>query len=465
MSRIEEVANRRRRLGLAAILVAAGWFACGAAAVAADTPARRPNVLFLFTDDQRADTIHALGNPLIQTPNLDELARSGFVFTNAYCMGSTVPAVCAPSRLMLLSGRSLFHLSASRPDAPSFPRSMNQAGYLTYHHGKKGNVATQLNALFQHNLYCNDSKERGSGFPGKEIADDAIRFLQSRDRDRPFFMYLAFANPHDPRVVNADYRNRYDESKMPLPRNFLPFHPFQNGELTIRDENLAPWPRTAEVVRKHLADYYGVITYLDMEIGRILQALKKTGEYDKTLIVFSSDHGLAIGSHGLFGKQNLYEDSMKAPLIFAGPGVPRGRSDAFAYLFDIYPTVCELAGVAVPADIDGHSLAPVIQGKTKQVRDTVFLAYRSVQRAIRRGDWKLIRYPQVDRTQLFNLHDDPHETRDLAADPRHADRVKELLDLLVRQQQAQGDNLPLRVPNPQPAEIDLSYFRKKAPPK
>ena len=195
----------------------------------------RPNVLFLFTDDQRADTIGALGNPLIQTPNLDRLAENGFVFRNAYCMGGNQPAVCLPSRTMLLSGRSLFHLKEATAEAPSLPRAFNQAGYVTYHHGKRGNTPQAIQTNFQTNKYlANDQQERSSGYPGKEIADAAVAFLGARPKDRPFFMYLAFANPHDPRVINREYRDQYEEPSMPLPRNYQPFHPFNNGELLVR---------------------------------------------------------------------------------------------------------------------------------------------------------------------------------------------------------------------------------------
>lgn len=426
----------------------------------ADARAKRPNVLFLLTDDQRADTIHALGNPSIRTPNLDRLAESGFVFRNAYCMGGNVPAVCLPSRTMLMSGRSLFHLKGATAAAPSFPRSFNDAGYLTYHHGKRGNTPQAIQANFQINKYLkDDQEERSSGFPGKVIADDAIAFLGDRPRERPFFMYLAFANPHDPRVVNREYRDRYDERSIPLPLNFRPLHPFNNGDLLVRDEQLAPWPRTPEVVRAHLTDYYGVITYLDMQIGRILQALKDRGGYDDTIIVFSSDQGLAMGSHGLFGKQNIYEDGMKVPLIVAGPGIAGGRSDAFAYLLDLLPTVCDLAGVQAPSGVDGKSLAPILRGSSQGVRDAVFLAYRDVQRSIHVGDWKLIRYPQINRSQLFNLKDDPAETRDLAADREHAGKLDELMKRLGAEQARHDDTLELTSAHPVPAEVDPSFFR------
>jgi arylsulfatase A-like enzyme len=411
-------------------------------------PEGKPNVLFLFTDDQRADGVHALGNEILQTPNLDRLVESGFSFRDAYCMGGNVGAVCLPSRTMLLSGRSLFHLPAANADIPTFPRTMKAAGYETYHHGKKGNSPQWIHKQFDHSYYTQDEKERLSGVPGKEVADKAVAFLRDRSKDKPFFMYLAFGNPHDPRVVNPEYRSKYEDAKIPLPRNYLPVHPFDNGEMVIRDEKLAPWPRTPEAVRKHLGDYYGVISYLDLQIGRVLQALRDSGEESKTIIIFSSDHGLAVGSHGLMGKQNLYEDGMKAPLVFAGPGIPKGSSQAPVYLHDIYPSVCDLAGIGVPPGLDAVSFAPVLQGRADHVRDAVLLAYRSVQRAARRGDWKLIRYPQINRSQLFNLKDDPDEIRDLAGDPKHAETLREMTALLVDLQARNGDTLPLSSERP-----------------
>jgi arylsulfatase A-like enzyme len=455
-------------MGPAALALVISVILSGSGVRAADDRAQappgrtsRPNVLFLFTDDQRADTIHALGNPLIQTPNLDRLAERGFVFRNAYCMGGNQPAVCLPSRTMLMSGRSLFHLKEATAQAASLPRTFGAAGYVTYHHGKRGNTPQAIQTSFQINKYlANDQAERSSGYPGKEIADAAVAFLNERPRDKPFFMYLAFANPHDPRVVNREYRDRYQEAAMPLPANYRPLHPFNNGELLVRDEQLAPWPRTPEVVRSHLTDYYGVITYLDMQIGRILQVLKDQAIDDETIIVFSSDHGLAIGSHGLFGKQNIYEDGMKVPLIFAGPGIPRGRSEAFAYLFDIFPTLLDLAGLPNAEGLDGLSLAPILRGESQGVRDAVFLAYRNFQRSIRVGPWKLIRYPEINRSQLFNLAADPAENHDLAADPASESKVQELMARLAAEQKRQGDTLPLTSAQPKDATVDATFFHK-----
>ena len=424
--------------------------------------ADRPNVVFLLADDQRADTIHALGNKTIETPNLDRLVQSGFVCRNAYCMGSiTTPAVCLPSRTMLLSGLSLFQIQpgANAVYDANLPRSFNAAGYVTYHHGKRGNTPLGIQKEFQVNKYlADDEAERRSGQPGKEIADAAVDFLKQQTGDKPFLMYLAFANPHDPRVVNTAYRAKYRDAEMPLPADYLPLHPFDNGELTVRDERLAPWPREPDEIRRQLADYYGVISHLDRQIGRVLAALHEIGEYDNTIIVFSSDHGLAMGSHGLMGKQSLYEHSMKSPLIFSGPGIWHGESDAFVYLYDIFPTLCDLAGIASPS-VDGQSFAAVVRGKSQSARDTIFLAYRDVQRAVRKGDWKLIRYPKINETQLYNLRDDPDERHNLAASDR--DQAKAMLALLEAQQRAWGDSLPLTSERPAAREVTAEQLNAR----
>jgi arylsulfatase A-like enzyme len=281
--------------------------------------------------------------------------------------------------------------------------------------------------------------------------DEAIAFLKANKDPRPVFMYLAFGNPHDPRVAAPKYRDRYDREKIPLPKNFLPVHPFDNGDLVVRDEQLLPWPRTEVDVRRTLHEYFATITALDSHIGRLLAALQEAGQLDNTLVVFSADQGIAVGSHGLLGKQNLYDHSMKAPLVLAGPGVPHGKSDALVHLFDIYPTVCDLVGARAPEKIDGKSFRPVLAGKATTARPELMLAYRDRQRAVRDDRWKLVRYPGVNVTQLFDLQADPDESRDLAADPTQRDRVADLLGRLAKLQKQFGDDLPLTVADAKPA--------------
>jgi arylsulfatase A-like enzyme len=361
---------------------------------------------------------------------------------------------------MLLSGRAYFRFksvqppgrkkaaSYASPEKPNVPDSMKAAGYETYHHGKIGNTARLLHPRFNHTKYVTHHNELKNGQPGMVIVDDAIAFLKGRKRDRPFFMYLAFSEPHDLRIPAREYLDRYDRQRIPLPENYLPVHPFDNGEMAIRDERLEAWPRTKEAIRRHTHEYYGMITGLDHHMGRLIRTLRDLGQHDETVIIFSSDNGLAIGSHGLMGKQSVYEHSVKVPLVIAGPGIPQGRSDALVSLLDLYPTLCELARAPVPSGLDGQSLVPIITGKSEKVRDTMFFAYRHVQRAVRDGRWKLIRYPQIDRTQLFDLSRDPHETQDLSADPAGARRIESLMRVMREWQRRLGDDVPLTVDRP-----------------
>lgn len=463
--------------------VALVWFAMVAtilfpAHCRANGPAKRPNIIILFSDDQRADTIAALGNAHIQTPHLDSLVKRGTAFTRAHCMGSRQGAVCVPSRAMLLSGRTLFRAPENLKGVITWPEMFARGGYRTFMTGKWHNQpASALRAfavgksLFfggmgnPYQLPVADispkrelTDKRPSGKHSVELfTDSAVEFIQAqKGSEQPFLAYVAFNLPHDPRVAPKDYHALYDRKKPPLPPNYLPQHPFNNGEMMVRDEKLAPWPRTQDVVRQHLADYHAAITFLDAQIGRILAALEQAGLADNTIIVFASDHGLAIGSHGLFGKQNLYDHSMRAPLIFAGPGVPQGKtSEGLCYLFDIFPTLGELTNVPGPDGNEGKSLAPLMTGKSERVRDSIFLAYMKVQRAVRDDRWKLIVYPHINHRQLFDLQNDPHEIMNLIHESAHAKEIERLTRLLVQRQQELGDTQALTSANPLPLEFDF----------
>jgi arylsulfatase A-like enzyme len=221
----------------------------------------------------------------------------------------------------------------------------------------------------------------------------------------------------------------------------MPRHPFDNGELEVRDELLAPIPRTPDAMRRELADYYATITHLDHEVGRVLHALSERGLAENTIVIYSSDQGLAVGGrHGLMGKQNLYEH-IKPPLIVAGPGIRHGRSDALVYLFDLFPTICGFAGVPVPQEVEGISLLPVIRGEKPRVRDRLFGAYRDCQRMIRDERWKLIKYNAAGEkhTQLFDLRDDADEIRNLADDARFAPERSRLERWLEEARKQFGD--------------------------
>jgi arylsulfatase A-like enzyme len=300
-------------------------------------------------------------------------------------------------------------------------------------------------------------------FSTEQFADAAVEFLKEHKGPQPFFCYVPFTAPHDPRNPPEAYRERYYKNPPPLPKNFLPQHPFNNGMMkNLRDENLAGYPRTKEVIRDQLCEYYGLITQLDEHVGRILQALNESGHADNTIIVYTADHGLAMGSHGLLGKQSLYEHSMKSPLIIAGPGIPAGQStEAFTYLFDLFPTVCDVAGAPLPEKLAGHSLKPIWTGDKKQVRDSVFLPFQGLMRSVRKDNWKFIIYPPINHSQLFDLNADPDERFNQVGDVKNLERVEAMLTLMRQWQEKVGDKQPLAVVNPKPKEISFDDFIRK----
>lgn len=447
-----------------------------AALHAAGMRAAKPNILHIHADDHRADGLHALGNPVLHTPNLDSLVDHGVTFTRCYTMGSMVGAVCTPSRTMMLSGRSWQRMpgapaaAANAADPATFlPRVMAAAGYQTWHMGKKSNGFPAGLREFETSVIDDaqgSTPETDRAHCSQRLADRTIEFLKSRavsHETRPFFIYLAPPIPHDPRSAEPQFHKLYDSAKIPLSPAFLPQHPFDNGEMTVRDEKLAPWPRTPEDTKRQNADYDSCVTGLDFHVGRIFAELKASGQWDSTIIIFSGDNGLSLGEHGLFGKQNLYEHGgMHVPLVIAGPGIPKGRSEAFVYLMDLFPTCAEFAGAEIPAGVEGMSLVPLLRGKNVKRRDVLYTGYRDCQRALRDDRWKLIRYPLVDRVQLFDLSADPHELTNLADQPEHAAKVDELTARLAKEMARYADPCPLTVAHPKPAEW-LPPAREKMP--
>ena len=434
--------------------------------------ATKPNILFFFADDQRADTIAALGNPVIKTPNLDRLTHRGVTFSRAYMQGGMGGATCVPSRAMLLSGQNLFHIDEKLMRNETWPESFAKAGYTTFASGKWHNGNNSLPRVFQiaRSMFTggmtNPMQAKlsnvvdGKVGPAKPsakhacevFADEAIRFIQQQSNG-PFFAYVPFDGPHDPHIVPDDFPIRYTADQIPLPPNFLPQHPFNNGEMSIRDEQLLPWPRTEENVRSFLAEYYRYISFLDAQIGRVLAALEASPHAKNTIIVFSADSGVARGSHGLIGKQNVYEHSMRVPLVIAGPGIAENkRSDAMCYLFDVLPTLGKLCNIAGPKTSDGSDFSATLSDSSKPARSQLMFAYRNVQRAFTDGRWKLIRYPQVDRTQLFDLQADPNEITNLADKPEHAAKVVELSAALEKEMLHSGDTATLKVATPSSAD-------------
>ena len=419
----------------------------------------RPNVLFMIADDHRWDAIAGMGDPTVKTPTMDSLMERGTNFRQTHIMGSLSGAVCVPSRAAVLTSASLFRSGANQinRDYAVWPQVMRQAGYHTFFSGKWHNDRQTFADSFDDaakiffggmgnqykvpvfdfdptGAYPKDARYIGDKFSSTLFTDSAVEFIENYDQTDPFFLYLSFTSPHDPRTPPGEYATMYKPEDVPVPENFLPEHPFDNGEMRIRDEMLAEFPRTPEIVQQHIADYYGMITSQDAEMGRVIQTLEEKGHLDNTIVIYTADHGLAVGQHGLLGKQNLYSHSIRVPSIFAGPGVPEGVTvDALTYLYDVFPTVCDLTEVDCPDTTEGCSLVPLMEGCVDKVRATVFAAYKDIHRSISDGRWKLIRYyvsketgKGTDYIQLFDLEQDPWETTNLADLPEHADRIRSL---------------------------------------
>lgn len=449
------------RLGAGAL----AWTAAGRSLRAQETfPRGRPNIVLLVADDHRHSALGCRGEP-VQTPVLDQLAAEGTCFTHAHHMGGNFPAVCVPTRGSLMTGCMVYRALADQsggviaPDRVTLGQHFRAAGYHTHLVGKWHNDTASLHrsfasgeAIFLRGLTTDQYRMRlhhydptgqyqrntvfhPYGFSSDLFADRAVDFLKGYRGDRPFFLTTAFTAPHDPRTPPKAFARMYRPDAMPVPPNFLADHPFDNGELHVRDEELIPHPRTPHRVQRELAEYYGMVSSLDAAIGRILTTLKATGRDQDTIVVYTGDHGLALGQHGLLGKQNLYEHSLRVPLIFRGPGIRSGQAnDALLYSWDMFPTLCDLTGVAAPSDLDARSLQPLLRGETATHRTSLHALYRGFQRMAKDDRHKLIEYTVGTQrhTQLFDLQQDPWETRNLAGDASVAPALAALQASMVQ---------------------------------
>ncbi|MCM2369799.1 sulfatase-like hydrolase/transferase [Aporhodopirellula aestuarii] len=482
-------------------------FAAFGIALASTTQAAdRPNILFVIVDDQSPFDLKVY-NPdsTLETPVIDRLAAEGMVFDGAHQMGAWAGGVCTPSRHMIMSGRTLWHipdkttpgrsvLSADPKyvptDLPSHTMAavFNVAGYDTMRTCKRGNSYAAANALF---TVVRDAVKRGGTDETESAwhAEQVLSYLDDRkassDED-PFLIYFGFSHPHDTRDGKPELLAKYgavnhrDKKKLPashpsqpaLPPNYLPAHPFDNTDMNVRDEvNVSGvWRnRDERTIRNELGREFACSENIDIQIGRVLEQLEAMGELDNTYIFYTSDHGMAIGRHGLQGKQNLYEHTWRVPFIAKGPGIEPGtRSTGNIYLLDVLATLCDLAGFEPPKTSEGISFKPVLEGKQDAVRDVLYGAYcggaKPGIRCVKKGNWKLLKYESsesgVSETQLFNLAENPHELLvehhapevialtgvtpattqvDLAGDPKHADKLKEMEQLLLEEMRRYDD--------------------------
>lgn len=461
---------------------------------------KRPNILFILVDDQSPFDlkVYRPDSPL-QTPNIDRLAARGMVFDGAYHMGSFSGAVCTPSRHMIMCGRTVWHLPIAPgalklgrcpPDIEqqTIPAVFNRAGYATMRTCKIGNSYDAANKLFavrRDATKRGGTDESGSAWHGEQV----LSYLDERETakdTRPFLIYFGFSHPHDTRDGKPELLAKYgavnhaNKSSLPpanakqpaLPVNYLPAHPFPHGHPGLRDETSVSgvWERRDEqTIRNELGREFACSENIDIQIGRVLKKLEAMGELDNTFVIYTADHGMAIGRHGLQGKQNLYQHTWRVPLIVQGPGIKAGtRVEGNTYLLDTLATLCDLAGIETPKTSEGVSFKPVLEGKRATVRDVLYGVYnggtKPGMRCVKHGDWKLIKYDVLDgkvqETQLFNLKENPHEflvqhhdpnlaallgikpTKgqvNLAGDPAYADKLKEMEALLLAEMRRLDD--------------------------
>ncbi len=481
--------------------VVGGSAASGALAAGGTSkvPDSRPNFLFMIADDLTYRAIRAIDSREVQTPNLDRLVKNGCAFTHCFHQGSWTGAVCIASRMMLLTGLTTFRADPTGPSprcdfTPLWGQTFQNAGYHTYIAGKWHLDPTMLQRCFEemgpiglgmfesgpeayhrpapgddwtpwdenlkghwiHTKLWQDAPEDEIHHSCRVWSDCAVDHLLHKvpGLNQPFFMYIGFNEPHDPRQSPKEFVEMFPRDKIEIPPNYLPEFPFDNGFLKGRDEQLAPFPRTRQAVQLHRSEYYALIAYLDSQVGRILDALERSGKADNTYVIFTADHGLAVGQHGLMGKQNMFDHSIRMPYLISGPGIPKGKKVThLAYQHSTFATTCELAGIPIPPSVEFPSLAGIIKGEGAPPHDAVFCRYQNFQRAVRTRDYKLIVYPFVRKTQLFDLNKDPWEITNLAEEASLQPVRQELTERLLRFQRELGDKLDLEHPaKPKPGE-------------
>lgn len=425
---------------------------------------RPPNILWICTDQQRFDTVAALGNPYIRTPHLDRLVAEGVALRRAYCQNP----VCTPSRASFLTGRYPSTIHVHRNGNAYFPdrlklvtKILAEAGYvgglvgklhLSAAHGRVEPRPDDGYSRFEwsHHPYPEPfwpveahayqrwlrdqgvrweeeyQKDGSSGIAARYhqttwCAEVTIQFLQE-NRDRPWFMSVNPFDPHPPMDPAPEFFARMDLSAMPLPLYQTGEEELQRRFRSVAHQTREPVPPHAYDARRMVAAYYAMIEHIDRELGRVLDALEETGQRENTIVVFMSDHGEMLGDHCLRLKgARFYEGAVHVPLIFSWPGrVQAGlQSDALVELIDVAPTLLDLCGLPIPAEWEGRSLGPILRGEASpdRFREFVRCEYHSSlpklppthANMIFDGRYKLVLYHGLGLGELYDLQEDPGE--------------------------------------------------------
>lgn len=424
------------------------------------------NILLIMSDDLKASALGAYGNTVCQTPNLDRLAASGMVFDRAYCQG----LACAPSRPSMMRSiyptsrataltigehlqqhdmhtarvGKIFHMPV--PDAPKDGTSGKDvpACWTEFHNTKSEETYTPgLYRLMIDGTVTREMKGRqGAGTPlrpftsvesdqvdGSDQADylvasKAIELLQERKAEgKPFFLGVGFFRPHYPHVAPKRFFDMYPQETMEIP-------PLIDGDLDdipkAGQRLIGRQLNSLEEGRRRMWQaYYASVSFMDEQLGRVLDELDRQGLRESTAIIFTTDHGYHLGEHGFWLKHNLHEEVVRVPFMVSGPGVKPGRTSSLVELVDFYPTCTDLLGLPTPEGLHGKSLVPILRDPIAKVRDTALSIHTGKPAAgIRAADWHYMSYGE-DGEELYDMEKDPHQYTNLVDDPAYADLLKE----------------------------------------
>ena len=447
------------------------------------------NVLFIAVDDLRPE-LGCYGTPVIQSPNIDRLAARGLLFNRAYCQ----QAVCSPSRTSLLTGRRpdttkvydlVKHFRAELPDVVTLPQFFKQNGYHSqglskiYHGGLDDAASWSVphwtpggpnygpdGQKLQRERVAK-TKQRGEAadrikgppWEAPDVPDNALADGKTADKaiavlrelkEKPFFLAVGFLKPHLPFVAPKKYWDRYSEKELKLAPN--PFAPKDCpkyalsdwGELRAYIGMPAQGPLSEEQARKMIHGYYAAVSYTDAQVGRLLDELDQLNLRDKTIVILWGDHGWQLGEHGQWCKHTNFEEATRAPLIISVPGQkkPGSKTDALVEFVDIYPSLVELCGLALPDGLEGTSFKPLLDDPSRRWKKAALSQYprnipgqgRGMGYTLRTDRYRLTEWAVTGGDfrayELYDYQTDPQGNENLAHQPEFADKVKELAELL-----------------------------------
>ncbi len=439
--------------------------ALGGTAAAAGQDQRRPNIVFVCSDQHSFKYVGYGGHPIVQTPNLDRIARRGVVFENAYC-GSPV---CVPGRSCMMTGlyphetSSFCNSTVWNGSKPTWGARLGRAGYHTEATGKfdlnpdfeigfeehetshAHRTGPDITSLFRSPVAYRigerpqvNGRPRDTDHADRSRAQNCVAFVRNKTSklDRPWCYYVGFTAPHPPFVGHRKYWPMYPREEVDLPRvpaEYLETQHLMFQELRHFKRIATPIPE--QRIRRARAGYYGLITELDEHIGQVWRALEETGQLENTIFIYTSDHGEALGDHGLWHKNNLLEPVAHIPLVIAGPGIPRGRRiDQVVSHVDLVTSLLEWGGAGGGSGLRGHSLIPLMRAESSDHPGWAYAESHSEGNTtgsfmIRKGPWKYLHFTWYDDL-LFHLGEDPGEFHDRSSDPAAQGVLRELRAIL-----------------------------------